>query len=180
MLCIVYAARRTRGAYAMIVVHLHCRSAYSLFEGTATPQALVAQARKLGMSALGITDRANLYGAVPFYMHAIKAGIKPVIGMEVDLSGGSSLVLLARNLDGYRNLCHLASILRLNAPPETFPPAGFDEDDEDDAPVLPWDTGVWGVPTFGFTPRPPRQSRSRPTTQPHLAASYAYTAHDLK
>ena len=99
MICIVYATRQTRGTYTIeLLVHLHCRSAYSLFEGTATPKALVAQARKLGMSAIGMTDRANLYGAVPFYLHALKAGIKPIIGMEVDLTGGSSLVLLARNL----------------------------------------------------------------------------------
>src|SRR5262245_61730285 len=130
-------------------VHLHCHSAFSLFEGTATPQDLVGAARKLKMPALALTDRNNLYGAVYFYSHAVKAGIKPVIGMEVDLDDGSSLVLLARNFDGYRNLCHLATVLRLNSDPEAFPPAGFDG--EDDEEILPWDTGMWGVPVFGFT-----------------------------
>src|SRR5438876_5071924 len=111
-------------------VHLHCHSAYSLLEGTATPQALVGAAKKLGMPALALTDRNNLYGAVHFYVHALKAGIKPVIGMEVDLDDGSSLVLLARNMDGYRNLCHLATTLCRGTDPEAFQPAGFDEEDE--------------------------------------------------
>src|SRR5690349_20495716 len=71
--------------------------------------------------------------------------------MEVDLDDGSSLVLLARNEDGYRNLCHIASILRLNADPEDFIPAGFEEEE----PIFPWEQGVWGVPVFGLTGKPP-------------------------
>lgn len=132
-------------------VHLHCHSAYSLLEGTAKPQTLVGMAKKLKMPALALTDRNNLYGAVPFYIHCRKAGVKSIIGMEVDLDDGSSLVLLARNFDGYKNLCHLATTLRFNSDPEAFPPAGFDEDEEE---LLPWDRGVWGVPVFGFTPKP--------------------------
>lgn len=86
-------------------VHLHCHSAYSLGEGTAKPQALVGRAKQLHMPSLALTDRGNLYGAAPFYLSAQKVGIKPVIGMVVDLDDGSSLTLLARNMDGYRNLC---------------------------------------------------------------------------
>lgn len=85
----------------MAFVHLHCYSAYSLGEGTAKPQALVSRARQLNMQALALTDRGNFYGLVPFYLHAQKAGIKPVVGMVVDLDDGSSLTLLARNMDGY-------------------------------------------------------------------------------
>jgi DNA-directed DNA polymerase III PolC len=124
------------------------------------PKDLVAAAHRLKMPALAITDRNNLYGAVHFYMQAQKAGIKPVLGMEVDLEDGSSLVLLARNMDGYRNLCHLSSALRLNADPEEFPPAGFGEEDEE---ITPWDPGVWGVPLFGFTAKPPKSPRSNGT-----------------
>jgi DNA-directed DNA polymerase III PolC len=131
-------------------VHLHCHSGYSLLEGTASPQSLISAAKKHGMSALALTDHNNLYGAVSFFVQAQKAGIKPVLGMEVDLDDGSSLVLLARNLDGYRNLCQLATVLRLNSDPSTFQPPGYEEDEE--APF--WEPGIWGVPVFGFTSKP--------------------------
>src|SRR5437762_4925216 len=128
-------------------VHLHCHSGFSLLEGTATPQALVGMAKRLKMPALALTDRNGLYGAVHFYMHAQKAGIKPLVGMEVDLDDGHSLVLLARNMDGYRNLCHLATVLRLDTDPQTFEgskvrkferlkPAGFDDEEDE---ILTWD-----------------------------------------
>ncbi|HEY0070833.1 MAG TPA: PHP domain-containing protein, partial [Chloroflexia bacterium] len=143
----------------MVFSHLHCHSAYSLLEGTTRPEQLVAAARRLKMPAIALTDRNVLYGAVHFYMQARKEGIKPVLGMEVDLEDGSSLVLLARNMDGYRNLCHLSSALRLTAEPEDFPPPGFDEEDE----ILPWDPGIWGVPLFGFTAKPPKPARSHTT-----------------
>jgi DNA-directed DNA polymerase III PolC len=150
-------------------VHLHTHSAYSLLEGTATPQALVDAAKRHKMPALALTDRNNLYGAIRFYTHAQKAGVKPVLGMEVDLdewagARSSGLVLLARNMDGYRNLCHLATVLRLNSDPEMFPPTGFDQEDE----VLPWEPGVWGVPVFGFTSRTP--TLPRPGKEPSLPA----------
>jgi DNA-directed DNA polymerase III PolC len=152
-------------------VHLHSHSAFSLLEGTATPQALVGMAKKLKMPALALTDRNNLYGAVPFYIHAQKAGIKPILGMEVDLDDGASLVLLARNMAGYSNLCHLATVLRLNSDPEAFPPAGFDEDEDDE--ILPWDPGTWGVPVFGFTGKParlPANNANATATRPHKDA----------
>jgi DNA polymerase-3 subunit alpha len=170
-------------------VHLHCHSAYSLLEGTAKPQALVALAKRHKVSALALTDRNNLYGAVPFYVYAQKAGIKPILGMEVELRdwsgvvrGGvgiepSSLVLLARNMHGYRNLCHLATTLRLHTDLEAFAPAGFDDEDEDEeGEILAWEEGVWGVPVLGFTPRPPPKPRpgfaaqARGTRPPGLPA----------
>jgi DNA-directed DNA polymerase III PolC len=145
-------------------VHLHCHSAYSLFEGTATPQTLISMAKRLKMPALALTDRNNLYGAIHFYTLAQKAGIKPITGMDVELDDGSNLVLLARNFDGYKNLCHLATVLRLKSDPEAFPPAGFDEDEE----IPPWEDGVWGVPVFGFTPKIAPISISRPPKEARL------------
>jgi DNA-directed DNA polymerase III PolC len=158
----------------MEFVHLHCHSAYSLMEGTATPQALVTMARKLKMPALALTDRNNMYAVVPFYTQALKAGIKPILGMEVDLDDGFSLVLLARNMAGYSNLCHLSTVLRLNSDPETFPPAGFDDESEDGAgeygEICPWDPGVWGVSVFGFTSNPDRVVRHASMARPHKVA----------
>lgn len=154
----------------MTFSHLHCHSAFSLLEGTARTQALVTAARRLKMPALALTDRNNLYSAVHFYTQAQKVGIKPIIGMEVDLEDGSSLVLLARNMDGYRNLCHLSSALRLTAPPEIFPPSGFEDEDDE---ILPWDPGLWGVPLFGVTHKPPKLPKlSKLSSVPQLTAGY--------
>ncbi|UFJ41517.1 DNA polymerase III subunit alpha [Brevibacillus humidisoli] len=104
-------------------VHLHVHSEYSLLDGAARIDALVAKAKEWGMPALAITDHANLYGAIPFYKACRQAGIKPIIGMEAYLveerlserpprhtSTPFHLVLLAENLTGYRNLLKLSSI----------------------------------------------------------------------
>src|SRR5690242_9931441 len=116
------------------------------------------------MSALALTDRNNLYGAVSFYIQAQKSGIKPVVGMEVDLNDGSSLVLLARNMVGYSNLCQLATVLRLNSDPQGLLPSGYEEDEE--APF--WEPGVWGVPVFGFTGKPKKLRHTSITPPPGL------------
>lgn len=104
-------------------VHLHVHTEYSLLDGTARIENLISQAKAHGMTALAITDHNNLYGAVPFYRACIEAGIKPIIGLEINLVDGSlderitrksappfHLVLLAKNLTGYRNLLKLATI----------------------------------------------------------------------
>ncbi|MBO8163691.1 MAG: DNA polymerase III subunit alpha [Brevibacillus sp.] len=104
-------------------VHLHVHTEYSLLDGAARIEQLVARAKELGMPALAITDHANLYGAIPFYKACRSVGIKPIIGMEAYLAEGSlterparnapapfHLVLLAENMTGYRNLIKLSSI----------------------------------------------------------------------
>ncbi|MGG1660119.1 DNA polymerase III subunit alpha [Brevibacillus sp. NRS-1366] len=103
-------------------VHLHVHTEYSLLDGAARIDELVARAAELGMKALAITDHANLYGAVPFYKACHEKGIKPIIGMELYLIEGnlqdrvrnapapSHLVVLAENERGYHNLLKLATI----------------------------------------------------------------------
>lgn len=125
------------------------------------------------MQALALTDRNNMYGTVHFYIQAQKAGIKPLLGMEVDLEDGSCMVLLARNFDGYRNLCHLSSAPCMSTEPDVFPPAGFYDEGEEE--IAPWESGVWGAPLFGFTPKPtPKASKlaaSTPLTNPTSSTS---------
>jgi DNA polymerase-3 subunit alpha len=81
------------------------------------------------MSALAITDHGNMYGAVEFYKLAKKEGIKPIIGVEAYMTAGSRkdraveaeaggkryyhLTLLAKNLQGYKNLIRLVTISNL-------------------------------------------------------------------
>jgi len=89
--------------------HLHAHSHYSLLEGVAAPAALAARAAQFGMGALALTDHNGLYGAIPFYQACRAAGVQPILGLELDTETGDRLVLLARNRDGYRSLCRLAS-----------------------------------------------------------------------
>ena len=104
-------------------VHLHTHSDFSLLDGAASVERLVAKARKMQMPALALTDHGNMFGALQFYLECRKAEIKPIIGSEVYLApesrlvrtGGEKgtryhhLVLLARDVEGYRNLLELAS-----------------------------------------------------------------------
>ncbi len=70
------------------------------------------------MPALALTDRNNLYGALDFYKACKREGIKPLIGVDIDFSIESAsghLVLIAKNIDGYRNLLKLVSNAHLDA-----------------------------------------------------------------
>lgn len=103
--------------------HLHVHSQYSILDGAASVQGLVKKAKGDGMTALALTDHGNMFGAKEFYDVCKKEGIKPIIGCEtyvaeqsrhnkkdakVDRSG-YHLILLAKNLVGYRNLLKLVS-----------------------------------------------------------------------
>ncbi len=105
-------------------VHLHTHSQYSLLDGACRLDELIALARELRMPALAVTDHGNMFGAIEFYIKANRAGIKPIIGIEAYVAGGSRfdrqpsnkypdggyhLVLLARNLIGYQNLIKLST-----------------------------------------------------------------------
>ncbi len=106
----------------MAFVHLHVHSQFSILDGTATVDALVARAKELGFTHLALTDTANLYGAVAFYKACKGAKIKPILGAELHLQpeglgfedphreeGGGQLVVLVEDDRGYRNLCQLVT-----------------------------------------------------------------------
>ncbi|MFO7712077.1 MAG: PHP domain-containing protein, partial [Dehalococcoidia bacterium] len=86
---------------------LHCHSNFSLLDGASHPEDLVSKAADLGMPALALTDHDGVYGAIRFYKACLKAGIRPIIGAEMTLQDGGHLTLLARNNEGYSNLCRL-------------------------------------------------------------------------
>lgn len=103
-------------------VHLHVHTEYSLLDGFSRVKKLVSRAKELNMSAVAITDHGCMFGVIDFYKTAKKEGIKPIIGCEVytaprglrdkdpnyDKRQGH-LVLLAKNMDGYKNLIKLVS-----------------------------------------------------------------------
>lgn len=94
---------------------LHCHSAFSLLDGASSPEELVERANNIGLSALAITDHDDMGGAVRFAAAAREASFAGIIGAELSLQGDYHIILLARNLDGYKNICHLITKARMNA-----------------------------------------------------------------
>ena len=103
-------------------VPLHIHTEYSLLDGAIKIKELVDTAASYRMPAVAITDHGNLFGAIQFYTQAIKAGVKPIIGCEVYVAPRSRLdrdrrsgefnyhlILLSRNIDGYKNLVNLVT-----------------------------------------------------------------------
>ncbi|MGA2871741.1 MAG: PHP domain-containing protein, partial [Verrucomicrobiota bacterium] len=93
---------------AATYVPLRCHSHYSFLDSTLSPSALVAEAKRHGLSAVALTDTGNLHGAVEFVSAAHAAGIKPLLGAELQVEG-KPLLLYAESTQGYNNLCRLLS-----------------------------------------------------------------------
>ncbi|MFI5283851.1 MAG: DNA polymerase III subunit alpha [Candidatus Dormibacterales bacterium] len=96
-------------------VELHCHSNFSFLDGGSHPAELALRAAELEMPALAITDRGGVYGAVKFLQACLKLGIKPLIGSALEVDG-DELIIIARNLKGYSNLCRLLSFAHLDQP----------------------------------------------------------------
>jgi len=116
-------------------VHLHLHSQYSLLDGAIRLSDLFKKAKELEVPAIACTDHGNMFGGIDFYTRAISSGIKPILGSEIYFTPGSRhdrrapknlktldsqdevegkhqihhLILLCKNLTGYRNLCKLLS-----------------------------------------------------------------------
>jgi DNA polymerase-3 subunit alpha len=112
-------------------IHLHNHSHYSLQDGACTVDGLIAAAKKFNMKSVALTDHGVMYGAIEFYKKAVREGIKPILGMEAYVvnegdrferkssqSNGtgkkrknySHLILLAKNIEGYKNLTKLSTL----------------------------------------------------------------------
>ena len=103
--------------------HLHVHTQYSILDGASSIPLLIDKVKSLGMEAVAITDHGNMFGVKEFHNTAVKKGIKPIIGCEIyvakrsiaDVTGkedrsGDHLILLAKNLKGYKNLIKLISL----------------------------------------------------------------------
>ena len=117
-------------------VHLHNHTEYSMLDGAAKVKPMLAEAQRLEMPAIGMTDHGNMFGASEFYNAATDAGIKPIIGVEAyiapasrfdtkrvlwgdpsqksdDVSGSGAythMTMVAENATGLRNLFKLSSL----------------------------------------------------------------------
>ncbi|MCL4383869.1 DNA polymerase III subunit alpha [Patescibacteria group bacterium] len=103
-------------------VHLHLHTEYSLLDGLTKIKKLVPYIKELGMDACAITDHGNMYGAVEFYKACKKSEVKPIIGAEMYYSPTTRhdksplgrrtnhLILLSKDLVGYKNLMKLVSL----------------------------------------------------------------------
>lgn len=105
-------------------VHLHTHTEYSLLDGLSKIDPLLKYIKTLGMNSLAITDHGAMYGEVEFYKKAKKEEVKPIIGFEAYITKdrkikekgkqkSNHLLLLAKNMQGYKNLMELTSIAHL-------------------------------------------------------------------
>ncbi len=117
-------------------MHLHNHTEYSMLDGAAKVKPMLAEAQRLEMPAIGMTDHGNMFGASEFYNAATDAGIKPIIGIEAyiapasrfdtkrvlwgdpsqksdDVSGSGAythMTMVAESATGLRNLFKLSSL----------------------------------------------------------------------
>ena len=106
----------------MSFTHLHNHSHYSLLQALPKIPDLVKRAKEDGMTAIGLTDAGNMYGAIEFYQECIKKEIKPILGVDFYVAARTRhdresridnkrtrLILLAKNFEGYKNLIKLVT-----------------------------------------------------------------------
>ena len=96
-------------------VPLWCKSNSSFLEGASHPEELVEEAYRLGLPGLAITDRDGVYGVVRAHVKALEVGIHLIIGSQVTMDDGSTILLLVEDHEGYRNLCRLVTKGRLRS-----------------------------------------------------------------
>ncbi|WP_226450390.1 error-prone DNA polymerase [Acidovorax radicis] len=94
---------------------LHCLSNFSFQRGASHPQELVDRAAELGYQALALTDECSVAGVVRAHQAAEKSGLHLILGSEF-LWGGLRIVALARDAEGWGNLCEFITAARAQAP----------------------------------------------------------------
>ena len=116
----VQTARARRAGHLAVPLNVH--SYYSFLDSTLSPRAIIDLAVRHELPAIALTDKNNLHGAVEFAQAAAEAGIKPIIGAEIEWNG-HRVCLYVENQKGYENLCRILSAkgARVPSPPERGP-----------------------------------------------------------
>ncbi len=100
-------------------VNLHNHCEFSILDGYGKPDWFVTRAKELGQKAIAITDHGNISAHKRWYDACLKEGIKPILGIEAYIVDDrlnrstreyNHILLLARNLEGYRNLTRLVTL----------------------------------------------------------------------
>jgi DNA polymerase III subunit alpha len=107
----------------MSFTHLQWHSTFSFLDAIGKPAQVIKKAKELGMSAVAVTDYMGMYGSINFYQAALKAEIKPIVGVELGFVMDhktvhekmhiGNIVLLAENQEGYNNLLKLTSFAHM-------------------------------------------------------------------
>src|SRR3712207_3792375 len=92
--------------YAELQVTTH----FSFLRGASSPLELFEQAKLLGITALGVTDRNSLAGIVRAYEASRDTGVRLIVGCRLDLNDGTSLLVYPTDRAAYSRLCRLLSI----------------------------------------------------------------------
>src|SRR5581483_6967436 len=120
-------------------IHLRVHTAYSLSAGAIKVKELVGLCKANKMPAVAITDTGNLFGTLEFSSYCTEAGVQPIIGCEIALSGGEAqrngrgpaeperLVLLVQSEVGYRNLLRLMTHSYLDGEATADPAVTLDD-----------------------------------------------------
>src|SRR5439155_7810264 len=98
-------------ARTQLHIPLNLHSYYSFLDSTLSINAIIDLAKRHNLPAIALTDKNNLHGAVEFAQAAAKAGIKPIIGAELEYHG-QRLCLYVQNQNGYYNLCRILNQIR--------------------------------------------------------------------
>ena len=93
-------------------VPLWCKSNFSFLEGASHPEELLEACAALGLRGMALTDRDGVYGIVEAHVKARELGLQLIIGSEVSINDGSTLLLLATDREGYSNICRLITLGR--------------------------------------------------------------------
>ena len=103
-------------------IHLHLHSQYSISDSLIRIRQLLEKTYECGMPSVSVTDKNNLFSLVKFYRESINYGIKPILGVDIDIENSfnskilPSVVLLCKNTTGYKNLTKLITEGYLNLP----------------------------------------------------------------
>jgi DNA polymerase-3 subunit alpha len=100
-------------------VQLRNHTHYSLLKALPKVSELVKAAKKANMTSLAITDYSNMYGTIEFFQVCEKEKIKPIIGVEFTILSYErkfQIILLAKNIEGYKNLMKITSLVNVESP----------------------------------------------------------------